>query len=112
MFLRKLLYGKNYVFLFILDSLLKCFQNSDYIDNKLFYDGSDKLPHFNQAIDKLVKEGLLEISSHGVGITLPGKMKVRTGGFLRESFLKRLARVGVTIGIIASLLAIVQYFSS
>lgn len=112
MFFKKILYGKNYRYLYEQDAVLMFFCNTDFYTTETFYKTFGDLPDINEIINKLNKEGFIKISANTVSITLLGKIKIKSGGFLRESLLKRLARIGVTVGVIASLLAIVQYFRS
>lgn len=112
MFFRKLIYGRNYLYLFIQDTLLKCFDKSDFIENEIFFNNSQFLYNFDNAVDKLTKEGLIEQTSRYVKITLDGRMKVKSGGFLGEKLRKRLTTLGAAVGIIAGFLAIIDYFFS
>ncbi|MBI9063296.1 MAG: hypothetical protein JEZ14_15045 [Marinilabiliaceae bacterium] len=110
MLIKKLIYGKNYIYLAIQDCILKFFQNTDCIDNEIFYKDSHLLYEFDNVIENLIKEEYIEQTSRCVKITLSGKIKAKSGGFLREAFRKRMARVGIAIGVIAGLLTILSYF--
>lgn len=110
-FFYNFIYGKDWLHLFEMDSILKCFNNTDSLSNSIFYDGSHRLPDFNNVINQLSEDNMIKINQFSVNITLIGKMRIKTGGYLRTSMIKRLSFLGVILGIAASIVTILMFFS-
>lgn len=105
MIFKYLLYGKGYVHLFMLDGMLRLFDNCDIIEHNRLYRKSH--PQIPAILDQLVSEGLITNRGSSVSITLQGKVYRRTGGYLRRSLVKRLTTFSVILGIVAAIATVI-----
>ena len=104
----EIIYGKDYTYLYFLDSALAFFGNSDMITNERLYKGFNNVPDFDNVLKQLSDDGMIVIEHYGIKITLNGKRKVRKGGYRRAAFLQRLTFFTIIIGCIASIIGAVS----
>lgn len=103
--LKKLIYGREFIYLFGLDCTLAFFRHTDFIPNQLIFTGKESSDMSN-TLFQLQKDGLIEPVRGGYTITLASKRKVASGGYLRQALWARIVRASVVVGIAVSLLAI------
>ena len=105
----KLIYGKDYVYKKELDGALKCFEVGDYLSFTLLYkNGQPK--EFDNAFNQLASDGLITIERNGFHITMAGKMKISSGGYMRAALVGRISFFATIIGIIGGIIGIVLIF--
>ena len=90
----------------IYDCALSFFQNSDFISHEALYKGNPP-DDFNSVLEYLQSEGLVNIHEHGIRITEKGKLKIRSGGFVRAYFIRNILILFSIIATIASVISAV-----
>ena len=106
MYIERILYGQDYIYLCCLDITLKYFENDDFIRYDQLFKG-DLSPDFQNTIDQLVDDGMVKIERTGYRITLKGKSKLRTGGYKRAALGKRVIFLAVVIAAVAGITAVI-----
>ncbi len=102
MLFKRLLYGNDFRYLYGLDCALSFFENSDFLPHSALFKGNFP-PDFNNTIDQLTKDGMLEYSGSGYRITLAGKRRSAVGGYLRDALWLRLKKFTLIITLVVSL---------
>jgi hypothetical protein len=105
--LKILLYGSDFMYLKLYDTVLSWFKNTDYLPNEAVYKNAH--PKTDDFLQKLTQDSYLTSHIHGIEITLKDKQQVAKGGYLAQAFRKRLI---VFFTLISSLVAIIAFFYS
>ena len=107
-FIHKILYGSEYYHYAICDAVLDYFSKTDHISNEALYCNAPEGQ--TSVIEFLSSEGMIRIDRYGISITEKGKIKRAGGGYRRQAFWNRIARLGIIIAIISGLISIVVAF--
>lgn len=106
---KTVLYGSDYLYKKDLDGALKCFDVGDYLSFDLLFK-YDRPKEFDNVFNQLVSDGLITIERNGYHITIAGKMKISSGGYMRVALVGRISFFATIIGIIGGIIGIVLIF--
>lgn len=105
-YIKLLIYGADYRYIYALDALLSVVEKSDFIDYKTFYN-QELPPDFDKVLTHLVNDGMLEATNYGVRISLKGKRKISRGGYKVSALSVRLAYFLTAVGTIATIVGLI-----
>jgi hypothetical protein len=106
--LDEVIYGREFLYLFMQDTLLSFLAERDYYPlNTLYGQNRRVLVDFEIVMNNLLEDKMISTTEYNVSITLKGKMKVANGGYKRESLNRRIAAFVAVTGCIAALIAAV-----
>ena len=106
---KTILYGNKWIELYKIDSILNLFYNKKILPKDIMY-ASNSPEGWSEVVDFLISEKLIESHADILEITEKGVLKYKSGGYMGEHKRKRLERIGIILGIIASICTVVGIF--
>jgi hypothetical protein len=107
--LKTVFYGRNFAYKKDLDGALKCFDAGDYLSFQLLFK-NEQPKEFDATFKQLERDGMITMERNGFRITLAGKMRISSGGYMRDALIKRIIFFSTIIGIVGSIIGIVLIF--
>lgn len=115
-YFKKIIYGRDYDFLFKIDRALAIFKSANAFteapkktNEQMMHGPADLSSQMTDVVDQLENDGFIKRGPNYTSITIKGQRFLHKGGYRSQALRKRLAWLLVIVGGISAVLSIVGY---